>query len=39
MEPLQQFSFDRILEAVHENDHYKFKPYQKEGAALKETVD
>lgn len=33
------FNFDRVLEHIDENDHYKFKCYQKEGTPLKDIKD
>ena len=31
--------FDRVLAKIHEDHHYKFKVYQKEGVNLKEVKD
>jgi len=31
--------FGRVMADIHEDHHYKFKPYQKEGVSLKDTKD
>lgn len=31
--------FKRVKEGIHEDHHYKFKPYEKEGTPIKEIKD